>query len=100
MAIQRIILDVAMLDGTEYPDLVITTGDRMRLADTARRHKWGGLSDESDADRSSTFLAYCAMSRLGHFSGTWDDFITNSETVAAQGDPVVVDPTKTATPGD
>lgn len=99
MAIQRIILDVAMLDGTEYEGIVVTTGDRMRLADTARRQKWGGLGDERDADRSTTFLAYCAMSRLGHFSGTWQDFIDQSETVSGQdGGPV--DPTQTTTPGD
>lgn len=96
MAIQRIILDVAMLDGTEREGIVVTTADRMKLANTARRQKWGGLGDEQDADRSTTFLAYAAMSRLGHFQGSWEEFIDASETISSS-DGGEVDPTKTAT---
>jgi len=95
MAIQRIIVDVAMLDGTEHTGVVITTADRMKLASTARRHKWGSMTD--DPDRSITFLAWCALERLGLFSGTWDDFVAQSETVTSP-DAVDVDPTPTATP--
>ena len=63
MAIQRIRLDVAMLDGTEYEDLVVTTRDRMFLGAHAARQKWGNLAE--DSDRSLTFLAWQAMKRLG-----------------------------------
>lgn len=97
MPIQRIIIDVAMLDGAEYPGLTVITADRMKLAETARRHKWGGLGDETDGDRSITFLAYCAMTRLGHFTGTWAEFIDRCETVTAP-EVAEVDPTRTNTP--
>lgn len=96
MAIQRIRVDVAMLDGTEYNNLVVVTADRMRLAATARRHQWGTLQD--DPDRSVTFLAWCAMARLGHFTGTWDDFVLASETVTSPDVDDEVDPTRQATP--
>ena len=95
MAIQRIIIDVAMLDGNEYPGLVVTTADRMKLAGVARRQKWGTLQD--DPDRSLTFLAYAAMHRLGHFAGSFDDFVNASETVSAP-EVAEVDPTQTSTP--
>lgn len=93
--IQRIIVDVAMLDGTEYPGIKIVTADRMKLAETARRQKWGSM--EEDGDRSVIFLAYCAMCRLGHFTGSFNDFVNANEVVAA---PEVedVDPTQTSTP--
>lgn len=99
MAIQRIILDVAMLDGTEHEGLVVTTADRMKLANVARRYNWGGLGDQNDADRSTTFLGYAAMSRLGHFQGSWDEFVDASETVSSH-DGGEVDPTVTATRDD
>lgn len=96
MAIQRIVVDVAMLDGTEHNAITVTTSDRMKLANTARRHKWGTLQD--DPDRSITFLAYAALSRLGLFSGSWDDFVNASETVTAPDEAETVDPTATTTP--
>lgn len=95
MAIQRIIIDVAMLDGAEHTGVVVTTADRMQLAATARRHKWGTLQD--DPDRSLTFLAWCALRRLGHFTGSWDDFVNQSETVTAP-DTEDVDPTRPVIP--
>ena len=93
--IQRILVDVLMLDGTEHRGLATTTADRMKLADTARRQKWGTLQD--DPDRSLTFLAYAAMCRAGHFTGSWNDFINACEVVAGT-DTEDVDPTLTATP--
>lgn len=95
MAIQRIIIDVAMIDGTEHTGVVVTTADRMKLAATARRHKWGTLQD--DPDRSITFLAWAALTRRGVFSGTWDDFVNQSETVTSP-EAEDVPPTVTATP--
>lgn len=95
MAIQRIIIDVAMLDGTEHSGVVVTTADRMKLAGVARRQKWGTMQD--DPDRSITFLAYAALCRLGQFSGSFDDFVNASETVTAP-EVADVDPTLTNTP--
>ena len=94
MAIQRIKLDVAMHDGREFEDLVVTTRDRFELAAHARRNKWGSLAD--DPDRSLTFLAYRAMVRLGHTDGDFELFLDASETVSGK-DLSDVDPTKPAT---
>lgn len=94
MAIQRIRLDVAMLDGTEYEDLVVTTRDRMFLGAHAARQKWGNLAE--DSDRSLTFLAWQAMKRLGHFDGNFEQFVDQSETVSGK-DISTVDPTSTET---
>lgn len=93
MAIQQIIADIKMIDGTEHTGVVIVTADRMKLAETARRHKWGTLQD--DPDRSITFLAWHALVRRGQFTGTFADFVDQSETVTAP-EAVDVDPTKTA----
>lgn len=98
MAIQRILVDVAMLDGTEHHDIVVTTADRMKLAATARRHKWGTLQD--DTDRSITFLAWAALNRNGLYANTFDAFVNESETVTAPEEPETVDPTTTATRTD
>ena len=96
MAIQRIILDVAMLDGREHLGIVVTTADRMRLAHTARVRKWGDM--QTDADRSITFLAWSVLERRGDFPGTFEDFVAQSETVSAPDKVDEVDPTQTATP--
>ncbi len=97
MAIQRIRLDIAMLDGTEHPDVVVTTADRMRLAGHARARNWGDMA--TDADRSITFLAWSALSRLALFTGTFEDFVQQSETITAPEEAENVDPTEATTPG-
>lgn len=94
MAIQRIKLDVAMHDGREFEDLVVTTRDRMFLGAHAARQKWGNLQE--DSDRSLTFLAWQAMVRLGHFDGNFEQFVDQSETVSGK-DISTVDPTSTET---
>lgn len=95
--ITRVILDVLMIDGTEHNDVVIVAADRLRYADTARRHKWGKIED--DADRAQMFWAWCALTRTGAYSGTWEQFTQDLETVEAQA-PQPVDPTTTAIPLD
>lgn len=94
MAIQRIIIDARMLDGTEHTGVIVTTADRMKLAATARRHKWGTLQD--DPDRSITFLAWAALSRNGLYPRDFDTFVNESETITAP-DVVDVDPTTPTT---
>lgn len=97
MPIQRIILDVLMCDGTEHTGVVITTADRIKGESVGRRQKWGTL--EESQQTYSTFWAYAALSRLGQFSGSFDDFIQASETIA-EGGRESVDPTATATATD
>lgn len=66
---------VEMADGTTYTDLRIVYADQIKYAETARRHKWG--SPEDDAIRFGGFLAYAAMTRLGHYPSDkgFDEFV-------------------------
>lgn len=95
MALHQIVLDVRMLDGNEYSDLKVVSADRMKLAAHARASKWGSLED--DPDRSAHYLAWCALCRLGHFTGSFAAFIELAENVMGQEAAHVVDPTQTAT---
>ena len=97
MAIQRIILDVLMVDGTEHNGVVITNADRFKGEHTGRRQKWGSL--EESQQTYTMFWAYAALCRTGQFVGSFDDFVQASETIDQHGDPETVDPTGTATPG-
>ncbi|WP_336820186.1 hypothetical protein [Gordonia sp. MMO-8] len=97
MAIQRIRLDVLMNDGTEHNDVVVTNADRFRAEQVGRRQKWGTL--EESQQTYSMFWAYAALSRAGKYTGTFDAFVNDSETIA-QYESEDVDPTSTATPTD
>ncbi|MGB3604239.1 MAG: hypothetical protein WBA38_11900 [Gordonia sp. (in: high G+C Gram-positive bacteria)] len=94
--IKRIILNVLMTDGTEHLDVVVTNADRFKGEHIGRRQKWATL--EESPQTYMMFWAYAALSRLGRFSGTFDDFVQQSETVDEAGTEDV-DPTGTATPG-
>ena len=96
MAIQRLIVDVLMLDGVEFHDVVITTADRLKYGTTARKHKWGQSHEEPE--RFATFCAWAALARTGLYAGAWEQFVADSEAVAPQEAPDTVDPTTTATP--
>ncbi|AKI28623.1 hypothetical protein GMA5_11 [Gordonia phage GMA5] len=95
MAIQRILLDVLMNDGTEHTDVVITVKDRKVAADVGRRHKWGTAQD--DPETYSMFWAYSALHRTGRFQGSFDEFIDAAEVITA-AEVGEVDPTATTTP--
>lgn len=97
MAIQRIILDVLMNDGTEHTGVVITNADRIKGESTGRRQKWGTL--EESQQTYSAFWAYAALCRLGQFTGSFDDFVQASEVIGEAGTETV-DPTATATATD
>lgn len=99
-SIPKMTVSVRMLNGTEYPDILVVTADRMRLASHAQREKWGSITE--DPDRSVTFLAWAALRRLGQFTGTFSTFISETETVAApepedEDELDVVDPTQPVT---
>ena len=81
VVIPRLTLAVRMLDGTEYPDVLITLADRMKLASHAQTSGWGTL--QSDPDRSLAFLAWHALRRTGAVDGTFSAFVLDCETVTA-----------------
>lgn len=97
MAIQKISVDVELLDGTEYNDVRIILADMIRYSDVARRHNWQSMED--DPVRAGAFMAYAAMTRTGVYDANrgFDDFVDDVAMVAADfGD--TVDPTPAATP--
>lgn len=74
MAIQKIMLDVEMMDGTVHENIRPILADMIRYSDVAQRHKWRGMED--DPIRAGAFLAYAAMTRTGVYEANrgFDDF--------------------------
>ncbi|MBF6085299.1 hypothetical protein IU485_28420 [Nocardia cyriacigeorgica] len=89
MAVTRITVDVAMLDGTEHTGIQTTVADQMLYARTRRTHKWD--SPQDDMLTFINFLAYAALRRLGLFAGSWDQFVEAAAAVSETSDDV--DPT-------
>lgn len=83
MAIQKITVDVEMIDGTVHEDVRVILADMIRYSDVARRHKWGVL--EEDPIRAGAFMAFAAMSRLGLYDENrgFDAFTTDVAMVSA-----------------
>lgn len=99
---QKILLDVEMLDGTMHEDVRIILADIIDYSDTARRHGWGTIED--DQIRATAFMAYAALGRMGHIDRTtygFNDFVSDVAMVYGDLDGAdAVDPTRPATPGD
>ncbi|WP_296216237.1 hypothetical protein [uncultured Corynebacterium sp.] len=99
---QKIWLDVEMLDGTMHKNVRIILADIIDYSDTARRHGWGTIED--DQIRATAFMAYAALGRMGYIDRTtygFNDFVSDVAMVYGDldgGD--AVDPTQPATPGD
>lgn len=93
--IQRQIVDVLMIDGTEHRGIVTTLRDQQRFSDLRVARKW----DPEDAMLVVRVLAWAALVRLGKFAGTYDAFLDAAEIVM----PVEVDdvdPTPAVTRAD
>lgn len=92
MAMQKVLVDVEMMDGTVHEDVRVILADMIRYSDVAQRHKWRSLED--DPIRGGAFLAYAAMTRMGIYDSNkgFDDFTNDVAMVSADfGD--AVDPT-------
>ncbi|MDK4334026.1 hypothetical protein [Corynebacterium accolens] len=97
MAMQKITVDVEMIDGTEHNDVRVILADMIRYSDVAQRHKWPEL--EKDPIRAGAFMGYAAMTRLGLYESTrgFDEFVNDVAMVSADfGD--AVDPIGRETP--
>ncbi|MFT3877422.1 MAG: hypothetical protein QM708_13515 [Propioniciclava sp.] len=72
MALNKAYANVELQDGRTYTDLRVTFTDRKRWEVAAKARGW-------DAERQpvtlAAFLSWAAMVRLGHFTGTFDDFV-------------------------
>lgn len=93
MAIQRTYVSVGMVDGTEYESLPTTVADEMLYASTRRRHKWEPMQD--DITTYKNFLGFAVLRRLGHYTGSFDDF-GNDVAVVVLEEAEPVDPTNRA----
>lgn len=92
MAMQKVLVDVEMMDGTVHEDVRVILADMIRYSDVAQRHKWRSLED--DPIRGGAFLAYAAMTRMGIYDSNkgFDEFTNDVAMVSADfGD--AVDPT-------
>ena len=92
MAMQKVLVDVEMMDGTVHEDIRGILADMIRYSDVAQRHKWRSLED--DPIRGGAFLAYAAMTRMGIYDSNkgFDEFTNDVAMVSADfGD--AVDPT-------
>ena len=92
MAMQKVLIDVEMMDGTVHEDIRVILADMIRYSDVAQRHKWRSLED--DPIRGGAFLAYAAMTRMGIYDSNkgFDEFTNDVAMVSADfGD--AVDPT-------
>lgn len=99
MAMQKIIVDVEMVDGTEHKDIRVILADMIRYSDVAQRHKWPSL--ENDPIRAGAFMGYAAMTRMGLYDKTrgFDDFVNEVAMVNADfGDEL--EPMGRETPAD
>lgn len=95
---QKILLDVEMLDGTIHEDIRVILADMIRHSEVAQRHGWPSI--DNDQIRGGAFLAYAAMTRTELYPKDrgFDDFVNEVAMVSADfGEEV--DPTQTATPG-
>lgn len=93
MAMQKVLVDVEMMDGTVHEDIRVILADMIRYSDVAQRHKWRSMED--DPIRGGAFLAYAAMTRMGIYDANkgFDDFTNDVAMVSADfGD--AVDPTQ------
>lgn len=76
MAIQKIMLDVEMMNGEVHENIRPILADMIKYSDVAQRHKWRGMED--DPIRAGAFLAYAAMTRMGLYdANTGFDQFTN-----------------------
>lgn len=91
MAIHRIILDVEMLDGTQYLEVKTCLADQAAYAHTRRVHKWD--SPAEDPLTFLNFLAYAALKREKKLEGSYDDFVNNCAAVGDSGEDEEVNPT-------
>lgn len=80
--------------------VVTTTADRIGYSYAAQRNSWPTLGSQSmDFELWQTFLLYHAAVRLGHYSGSWEQFVnTDCEVVQPDEQGDEVDPTQPTQP--
>lgn len=83
MAIQRMVLDVEMEDGTVHTGIKTNIADQMLYSRKSKMEKWGSVSD--DPLTFLNFMAFAALSRLGLYPKGWNEFINDAAAVGDSG---------------
>lgn len=78
---KQLTVDVLMADGTEHLGVPVILADQVGFSSTRQRHKWPTM--EEDPLLFGSFVAYLALKRIGTFTGTWDEFITQCAQVSS-----------------
>lgn len=81
---QQIKVNVLMVDGTEHKDVPTILADQVAFSTTRQRHKWPTM--EEDPLLFGSFVAFCAMKRLGLFTGSWTEFTEQCAQVSVDED--------------
>jgi len=84
---KRLNIHIEMENGDVF-DVTTKTADYLLFETTAKRHKWGGISDNPALWEA--FLAFSAARRVGKFAGTWEQFtaqVDMVEAIAEESDP-------------
>lgn len=80
---KKLDLHIEMNDGTKF-DVQSKTSDYLLFESTAKRHKWGGISD--NPAKWEAFIAWAALKRLGLTELTWEDFVDEVDMVEGRSD--------------
>jgi hypothetical protein len=88
---KKLDIHIEMENGDVF-DVTTKTSDYLLFETTAKRHRWGGISDNPALWEA--FLGWSALKRVGKFSGTWEEFTKAVDIV--EGVPVTADPTSEA----
>ncbi|MFJ1461000.1 hypothetical protein [Nocardia sp. N2S4-5] len=93
--LQRITVDVLMVDGTEHTGIEIIGADRQRWSEVAPRHKWPTQQD--DPDLWLRFLCWAALYRLRLYPQGYDSFCGDVSVYELDESAGEVDPTPPTT---
>ncbi|NHP18429.1 hypothetical protein G8767_33480 [Rhodococcus sp. IC4_135] len=96
MAVQRIIVNVEMEDGTVHENVKTNISDQMKTAAMQRKQKWGSAVE--DPVSFTNYITFIALYRQGLFTGSWEAFC-NEAAAIEQVETEDIDPT-TATPSN
>lgn len=90
---KRLVLAVALTDGREYPELVVTNTAHVEWDLARARHRWP--SSEDAPFLWMTYIAYQQLALDGDYEGKWAEFQKICQHVETIKDPLVADEAQT-----
>jgi hypothetical protein len=86
--VKKLNIHITMDNGDEF-DVTTRTADYLLWETTSKRHKWGSITE--NPAMWEAFLAWAALKRNGQYTGPWESFIKDADSV--NGIPEEVNPT-------